>query len=331
MKRSGRILTWLACGLAFCAISHADSLKPNVPAPNATNTDLLRQKITQQNRLLLLKKMRARANQPSGPQFFSSSAPGTATPPANAAPANNNPDAGNPYGSIAVRNVFALNPVPPPVPAEQPNQTPPPKITLTGITTIFGPAEALYKVSGYNRNGKQIPDQSYILTEGESQDDVEVTKIDTEKDFVTFSNHGQTQVIPLANGVAAGGASGAPSGGPPGMMRRFGGNFPRPGGGPGNGGPGNIQSRFGGGYNNPNGNNGNNFTPAGQMNNSGLGSSYNNNNNNNNSPAGLPGMSTDDQAALIAAQHAAAINNPNSPIPPMLFPPTKYDNDAQAK
>jgi len=249
----------------------------------------------------------------------SASAPGTAGQvPANATSPSHSTDAGDPYGSIAARNVFGLNPIPPPAPPPDPNAVPPPKITLTGITTIFGPAEALYKVAAYNKNGKQVPEQSYILTEGEAQDEIEVTTIDTQKDIVTFNNHDQTQVIPLANGVASGGDSGAsaPTGGP-GLMRRFGGNFPRPGGG----GPGSFQQRFGGG--NPNGN-GNNFNPAGQMNNSGYSSPYNNTYNNNASTQ--PALSADDQSALVAAQHAQAVAQ-NKPYA-FLFPSTKYDGDA---
>jgi hypothetical protein len=323
MKRSRRILIWLVCGIVFCAISRAVDGQ-NAPSSNAANLDALRQKMTLQNRLQLMKKLHPdgpRIGLSNGMQPLPASAPGTAGhTPTNLIPPNDNTDAGNPYGSIAARNVFALNPVPPPAPPPDPNAIPPPKITLTGITTIFGPAEALYKVAAYAKDGKQIPEQSYILTEGEGQDDVEVTMIDTQKDIVTFNNHGQTQVIPLANGVATGGNS-APStpGGPPGFMRRFGGNFPRPGGGLG---PGNFQPRAGGGYNgggynNPNGNN---FTPAGQMNNGGYSSPYNNN------ASSQSTLSPDDQAALLAAQHAEAIAE-NKPYA-IIFPPTPYDSEA---
>jgi hypothetical protein len=329
MKRSGKILIWLACGIVFCAVSRAVDGQ-NAPDSNAANLDALRQKMTLQNRLQLMKKLHPdgpRIGLSNGKQPLPASAPGTAGhAPTNPIPPNNNTDAGNPYGSIAARNVFALNPVPPPAPPPDPNAIPPPKITLTGITTIFGPAEALYKVAAYAKEGKQVPEQSYILTEGEAQDDVEVTMIDTQKDIVTFNNHGQTQVIPLANGMATGGNS-APSapGGPPGFIRRFGGNFPRPGGGPGNFQPQAGGGYNGGGYNNPNGNN---FTPAGQMNNNGYSSQYNNNNND---ASTQPTLSPDDQAALIAAQHAAAENNPNSKIPPFLFPSTPYDKEAGVK
>jgi hypothetical protein len=322
MKRVGTFLICLACEMVFCVISPAVHSQ-NGPGPNAANLDALRQKMTLQNRIELMKKL-----QPGGPGIGLRNArpplavgiPGASNVPANAAQPNYNADAGNPYGSIAARNVFALNPIPPPAPPPDPNAIPPPKITLTGITTIFGPAEALYKVAAYNKDGKQIPEQSYILTEGEAQDEIEVTAIDTQKDIVTFNNHNQTQVIPLANGVATGGDSGSSApGGPPGF-HRFGGGFPRPGFG--GGGPGNFRPQSGGGYN-PNGNNPN---PYGQQaNNSSYSSSYNNTYNNN--ASSQADLSPDDKMALIAAQHAQLEQEGNPTA--ILFPPTPYDGPAR--
>ncbi len=153
--------------------------------------------------------------------------------------ANDSLPPGNPYGSIVKRNVFGLNPVPVVDPNVAPPGPPPPKITLTGITTIFGPAEALFKVAGVKREGKPPQDESYIFTEGESQDDVEVTAIDTVKKIVTFNNNGVVQEIPLTAGIASGGGS-APS--QPGFAspRPFGRQFGRPGFGGPDGGPGNL-------------------------------------------------------------------------------------------
>jgi hypothetical protein len=313
MKRSVTFLIWLVCGMVFCTFSHGADAQ-NASRPNAANLDDLRQKMTLQNRIELMKKLHPkgpRANLPNGMQPTAANIPTIGRAPANAMQPNNNTDASNPYNSIAARNVFGLNPIPPPAPPQDPNAIPPPKITLTGITTIFGPAEALYKVAAYAKNGKQVPEQSYILTEGESQDDIEVTMIDTQKDIVTFNNHDQTQVIPLANGMATGGGSGGgePSR-PAGFARRFGGGF---------------QAQAGGGYNNPNGNN---YTPAGQMNNSGYNSPYNSSyNNNNNNASGQSALSPDDKAALISAQHAQLEQQGN----PMaaIFPPTVYDDQAR--
>jgi len=150
-------------------------------------------------------------------------------------------------------------------------------------------------VAGYAKNGKQIPDQSYILTEGEEQDDVEVTAIDTQKDIVTFNNHGQTQALPLANGVATGGDSGsAPS------RPRFGGQM---GGGniPGNI-PESIRQRLQQRFGNMNGMNG----PG---------------------PSATPPFSADDAAALVAAQHAQ-LEQQGDPTA-VLFPSTPYDEPAR--
>jgi hypothetical protein len=202
---------------------------------------------------------------------------------------------GNPYGSIVKRNVFGLNPIPPPQISDTPSGPPPPKITLTGIMTIFGPPEALFKVSGVVRPGKPPQDESYIFIEGEAQDDVEVTTIDTNKDIVTFNNHGVVQAIPLTAGVATTGSA-PPS---PTFARPFGGRFPGRGIGPGGpGGPGGFQRQFG------NGNNDGSHPAVGP-------------------PSGLSG---DDQQALIAAQHAMAVQqgDPNA----ALFPPSPYDKDA---
>jgi hypothetical protein len=224
---------------------------------------------------------------------------------------------GNPYESIVTRNVFGLNPIPPDAPqAQAPPGPPPPKITLTGIMTIFGPAEALFKVAGVVREHGQPHDESYIFTEGEMQDEVQVARIDTNKMVVSFINHGVQQDLGLTEGVAStGSAPSAPTfPGQPGR-RPFGRFFNRPS----MGGPGNIQRPDGGGYN-PGANN--NTSPG--FNNAYGGSSYNGNNANNASSQST--LSADDQAALIAAEHAQAIQQ-NSPIAP-LFPQTKYDPDA---
>jgi hypothetical protein len=104
-------------------------------------------------------------------------------------------------GTAGVSN----SPVASPATPKPQESAPLPKITLTGITTIFGPAEALYKVTGVGQDGKQSPDKSYVSKEGEEQGGVEVVAIDVKKNEVTFSNHGVRQNIVLTNGVAVGG------------------------------------------------------------------------------------------------------------------------------
>jgi hypothetical protein len=107
--------------------------------------------------------------------------------------------------TVAGSTGSACSPVASPVTTNQQESVPSPKITLTGITTISGPAEALYKVAGVNQDGKQCPDKSYILKEGQEEDGVGIVTIDIKKNEVTFNNHGVRQNISLANGVAVGG------------------------------------------------------------------------------------------------------------------------------
>ena len=143
---------------------------------------------------------------------------------------------GNPYMPIVMRNVFGLLPPPPP---PDPNAVDPktlPKITPNGIMTILGQLQVIFKVSGGIKEGKAAPEQSYMLAEGEGQDDIEVVKINEQDETVTFKNHGVVQEIPL---VTASSASSAPAvadnsantGNNPGAQ--FGGHGGNPGGGAG--------------------------------------------------------------------------------------------------
>ena len=101
----------------------------------------------------------------------------------------------NPYAPIVVRNIFGLNP---PMPAEAgPPAEPPPKITLNGIMSILGRLQALYKVAGTPKPGQPAKDESYILSEGQRQDEIEVTHIDEKASLVTFNNHGTVQELLL--------------------------------------------------------------------------------------------------------------------------------------
>lgn len=140
----------------------------------------------------------------------------------------------NPYGPIVVRNVFGLNP-PQAVDPNASQTDPPLKITLNGIMSIFGQWQALFKVAP--KPGQPgAKEGSYVLSEGQRQDDIEVTHIDEKNNIVTFNNHGTVQEIPLANTPAIntpapGGGGYGGGGGIPLPSRSFGG--PRPGGDPG--------------------------------------------------------------------------------------------------
>lgn len=184
--------------------------------------------------------------------------------------------AGNPYpyAPIIERNVFGLNP-----PSAETNKTSDdaqlPKITPNGIMSIFGQLQVLYKVAPKpgtkDKDGKDVKETSYVLSEGQAQDEIEVVHIDEKATLVTFNNHGTVQELPLANapklntpaisgGVGSSGSSGSIGGGviPPrlggprggisgGPTTRFGGRF--------GGGPGAAQNTGPGGMNNPGMNN----------------------------------------------------------------------------
>jgi hypothetical protein len=101
----------------------------------------------------------------------------------------------NPYAPIVARNIFHLKP--PQAADAATDANPPPKITPTGIMTIFGTRQALFTVDGVSKAGQPGKNESYILSEGQRQDDVEVTRINEKSGVVTFKNHGTVQEIPL--------------------------------------------------------------------------------------------------------------------------------------
>jgi hypothetical protein len=107
---------------------------------------------------------------------------------------------GNPYALIVARNVFGLNPPPPPGPATP--FEPPPKITPNGIMTVFGEAQVLFKVEASAKRGQPAKEDYYILSEGQRQDDIEVVKIDNKAGMVTFNNHGVVQQLALVSAPA---------------------------------------------------------------------------------------------------------------------------------
>jgi hypothetical protein len=103
----------------------------------------------------------------------------------------------NPYALIVVRNTFGLNPPPPPVAAIKDDE-PLPKITPNGIISILGKLQVLFKVDSVPKPGKPSEEQSYMLTAGQRQDDIEVVKINEKAAKVTFNNHGTVQELALA-------------------------------------------------------------------------------------------------------------------------------------
>jgi hypothetical protein len=142
-------------------------------------------------------------------------------------------DNSNPYASIVARNVFSLVPMPTNPPADDKPKDPPAKITPNGIMTLFGQLQVLFKVATPPKPGSPAQqDQSYVMSEGDRQDGIAVTKIDEEAGMITFDNHGVIQKLALTTATDAS-TSSAPDGGQRGNgsmpgMHRFGGRMGRP-------------------------------------------------------------------------------------------------------
>ena len=93
------------------------------------------------------------------------------------------------YQSIVERNVFGLNP-PKPGGLPTPPVAPPPKLTLTGITTLLGNKRALLTMQVPNK-----PAENFILTEGQRDGEIEVLQIDEKAGSVKVLNHGIEQTL----------------------------------------------------------------------------------------------------------------------------------------
>jgi hypothetical protein len=216
------------------------------------------------------------------------------------------------YALVVTRNVFDLNPPAPVVTTPGPPADPPPKITPNGVFSIFGHTQVLFKAA-VARPGQPAKEESYNLSEGQSEDDIEVVRIDEKNGIVTFNNHGTEQELPLIAGQASGGA--APDSAAPVNLPNMTGRVPLPGaiGSMPNGGNGAFGAR------NPNLGNGGNF-PAANFGGNTYGA------NAGQSPQVQETLSPEAQMILIAAQHAKAQQegNPMAPI----FPPTPIDADA---
>jgi len=112
----------------------------------------------------------------------------------------------NPYQWIKDRNLFRL--IPPPE-DQKPVPPQPPKITLTGITTILGKKLVLINVLPKAKPGEQAKPQSLILTVGQREAEIEVLEIDEQIDggTVKLVNHGVIQVLSMQSDGARLGSS----------------------------------------------------------------------------------------------------------------------------
>jgi hypothetical protein len=217
---------------------------------------------------------------------------------------------GNPYAVVVARNIFGLNP-PQPVDPNATTIEPPVKVVPNGIMTIFGQLQVLFKVPA-KPGGK---DADYILSEGQSQDEIEVVKINEKDGIVTFNNHGIVQELPLV--VTAPSATPAPA-----VPSFTGGNHGAPGIAPsgGNTGVNPFNSRFG--------NRGvRNNTPSGGNNSSGVNDGTNMRavpTRGGNTPQSS--LSPEESMILTAALKAKAYQDKSAAAP--IFPPTPLDEDA---
>ena len=121
--------------------------------------------------------------------------------------------AANPYQTIPERNLFHLNPPPPPAPAPE-TKVPTPKIFLTGISTLGGRKAALLKTAPQGKPGEPPKERSYMLGEGERQDDLEVVAIDAPGGIVNVRYNGDAISVNFKDNAVASTTPAAP--GPPG-------------------------------------------------------------------------------------------------------------------
>jgi len=180
--------------------------------------------------------------------------------------------------------------------------------------SIFGNLQVLFKVTG-KPNGKE---DSYILMEGQRQDDIEVTKIDEKNGIVTFNNHGVVQTLPLVAAAPSSGSTPSPVGGNPAVP----GFNPNNGNGNNPGGFGRFGQRGGrvrGGQNAPNmdnsnGNDSSNLRAVPTRNGSNLGPSQN-----------LPQLSPEEQVVGIELNRELTkqqvLEGSMPPLPPTAMTP----------
>jgi hypothetical protein len=95
----------------------------------------------------------------------------------------------NPFEAILTKNIFGLVPIPPP--PEQPKPALP-KITLTGITTVTGPARALLKMAPPAGASNPGGERFFNLKAGEREGDLEVLEINEKPGSVVVNYSGTT-------------------------------------------------------------------------------------------------------------------------------------------
>jgi hypothetical protein len=107
----------------------------------------------------------------------------------------------NPYKAIADRNVFGLRP---PVAAAETNQAPkhpPANLTLLGFDTLTGQKRVMLKAPPVPAKGAQPAkgEQSYMLSEGQRDGDIEVLQINAVARTVKINNNGVEMFLDFTN------------------------------------------------------------------------------------------------------------------------------------
>ena len=107
---------------------------------------------------------------------------------------------GNPYSAISGRNTFALKPpaVAPPTNVLPP--TPAPNVSLQGISTILGRAQALLKVKIAPKPPEAAKEMSLVMDIGQREGDVEVLAIDANDGSVRLNNQGSIVTLNIKDG-----------------------------------------------------------------------------------------------------------------------------------
>lgn len=100
------------------------------------------------------------------------------------------------YGQIAVRNIFDLHGLQA-LPSE-PAVAPAPDVRLCGITTILGDKKALFTARQQGVAGNPAArEESYILSEGQSQGGFEVVEVNLKLGTVKLNHSGKSFVVAL--------------------------------------------------------------------------------------------------------------------------------------
>jgi hypothetical protein len=122
----------------------------------------------------------------------------------------------NPYTGIVERNVFGLKP--PSAPPVDPSsiKPPPPKVILNGISTIFGTKKAILKMTPPAEKGQPAKEQSFILSEGQRDGELEVIQINENAGAVLVNDYGTVTNLTFdANGPPKTASSPTPTGAQP--------------------------------------------------------------------------------------------------------------------